>query len=232
MLHLEIKDLENNLEGIMLRRYNGIEYDTLTMDDIVESGLYQILVTDKANNTISKEFYVYKEEYEEESNAKQIEVVSYGSEEVENATLKYRELYLVEYDRINQDIINHKEAFSAIKNTDSVYVIGISSSNNYVNLIKYNGKDLYNSITNVKANAAGVSESLIMINGKAYLMMALVDGEGASSENQEGTQQGGSTTKGNSGGGSFTWIFYVLGVIGVLGGGFLIMKLRKRVRAA
>ena len=41
------------------------------------------------------------------------------------------------------------------------------------------------------------------------------------------TKPGGSESSG-----SFTWVFYILGGVGAIGGVFLIMKLRKRVRAA
>ena len=119
--------------------------------------------------------------------------------------------------------------FSKITKTDGVYVIGMNASQEYVSLIKYNGSDLYNTITDIKANAAGVRDALIEIEGKYYLMMALSNSNEDLGSAEEDIPQG--TQNQNNGSGSFTWIFYVLGVIGVLGGGFLIMKLRKRVRA-
>ena len=92
---------------------------------------------------------------------------------------------------------------------------------------------IYNTVTSIKANASGIAESLINIDDDYYLMMLLVDNDGALDESDDPTQKGeNNQDEKENEGASFTWIFYVLGVIGVLGGGFLIMRLRKRVRAA
>ena len=60
-------------------------------------------------------------------------------------------------------------------------------------------------------------------------MMMIVSNDGEIPE--EEITNNASTNKGNSAA-SYTWVFYVLGAIGVLGGGFLIARLRKKVRAA
>lgn len=231
ILHLDI--YEENINNVWLSKFDGSMFSEILLTDISESGLYRLVVLDRASNATSVEFYVYKEVVDPETNTKSINVISTIDDQTENIVITYRDMYIVEYDSSNQNILYHEQAFSSIKETDTVHVIGVNALNEYVRVVKYNGKDLYNTVTSIKANAAGIKDALITIEGKEYLIMALSDTdviEEGGSDSQGGNQQG--NKGGSGGGGSFTWIFYVLGVIGVLGGGFLIMKLRKRVRAA
>ena len=108
----------------------------------------------------------------------------------------------------------------------------MNENGNYIRLIKYNGEDLYNRMSGIKAISVGIAESLIEIDGKYYLMMIMVDNDTSNPTggNESQDQAGSNANKGKET--SFTWIFYILGVIGVLGGGFLVIKLRNKVRAA
>ena len=80
-LHLEIDD--ENLSATQLYKFDGTVYNVVTLKDIEESGLYKIVVRDLAGNETSKEFYVYKEVYDEATNAKKINVMSASGEEFE-----------------------------------------------------------------------------------------------------------------------------------------------------
>jgi len=229
-VHIEGKD--QNLLGTTIYRHNGVNYELLsnTLTNISETGLYKVEISDLSGNTISKEFYIHKEDYVENSEAKKVDVKVTSGDTSEKVVLEYREIYLVEYNSSRETIKKNDAVFSKIKKTDGVYVIGINENQEYVNLIKYNGSDLYNTVTDIKANAVGVRDALIEIEGKYYLMMVMSDINEELGDEQEEVTKG--PQKSDNGGSSFTWVFYVLGVIGVLGGGFLIMKLRKKVRAA
>ena len=206
-------------------KWNGREYEVVEFKDIAETGLYKIVVNDFAGNATSLIFYVFKE-----NDNKQVEVISISGNTSEEIALTYREIFMVRYDEKSQSIYYDEKAFGSILPTDGVHIIGVNADDNYIRLIKYNGKDLYNTVTNIKANAAGVSSSLIRVGDKVYLIMALAaDDSGDLSQDDINNQANkGDQNKGNS----FTWIFYILGVIGMLGGSFLIVKLRNKVRAA
>ena len=134
---------------------------------------------------------------------------------------------MVEYDRANESIIYNKDTFAKIVESDGIYIIGIKpESTNYVKLLKYMGRDLYNTLSDVKANAVGVTESLITINGKDYLIMALVEGDIINpNPDEEVVDTDSKDTM------SYAWIFYVLGVLGLAGGSFLIVKLKKKTKS-
>jgi hypothetical protein len=229
-IHLEI--VEDNLNSLALSKYDGSLFVEITFSDISESGLYQVVVSDKSNNMTSKEFYVYKEIHNE-SNNNVISVVTTTNGDTETSELEYRELQFVEYNKNTQAIVYQNEAFSKIEKTDGVYLVGMNSNNEYVKLYKYNGSDLYNTVTNVKANSAGISDSLINIDGTNYLMMVLVDNDATvANTNGETTSTSLDSSNNLDSDNSYSWIFYMLGVIGLLGGGLLIVKLRNKIRAA
>ena len=90
-----------------------------------------------------------------------------------------------------------------------------------------------NASTNISNIAQGytIEDYLINYNGKKYILIC-IDDDGAryeDNDNQDEVNQ--NENKGNEGS-DMSWVLYGLGTIGVLGGGYVILKLRKRVRAA
>jgi hypothetical protein len=147
--------------------------------------------------------------------------------------MEYREIHLIKYDTSKQSIpySTNKTALDNIKVSDGVHVIGMNGEN-FRYIRKYNGSDIHNLSTSIKLNDPIALDSIIEINGQAYLMIILVENDDGNGNVEKPEEETTNTGASSQGGGSFTWVFYVLGVIGVIGGGFLIMKLRKRVRAA
>jgi hypothetical protein len=82
-------------------------------------------------------------------------------------------------------------------------------------------------ITNINPNYK-VNDYIINLKGEKYILIGIVNGA-ATSDDESGEKE---NTLEKKGGANFTWIFYILGGAGAVGGVFLIMKLRKRVRAA
>ena len=232
LIHLLVSDASGQITSKVLARFDGSIFVTIPFEeDITEAGLYNVVVTDRAGNVTTVEFFVHKEVYDE-SGSKIIDIVTVNADSSEDIVLKYRELYLIEYDLDDQTILYNEDVFSKITKNDGVYVAGINELGKYVRLVKYNGSDLYNTVSGIKANSVGISDSLIEIDGNYYLMMIMVDNDTSGPIEDDTTQDDSSSGGDNGGGTSFTWIFYILGIIGVLGGGFLVIKLRNKVRAA
>ena len=72
-----------------------------------------------------------------------------------------------------------------------------------------------------------LSDYVINYKGEKYILIG-IEKDGYEGPTQDPNKDG--ETKG--GAADFTWVFFVLGGAGAIGGVFLIMKLRKRVRAA
>ena len=198
--------------------------------NIIAPGVYRLTAKDKSNNTTTIEFYIYKETVNENGNL-DITVSQTVGGEINITDVEYRELYLIKYDSSKQTIpyAGNQAAFDSIKVSDGVHIVGLSGDT-FQYIRKYNGSDVHNLSTSIRLNDPAALENMIEINGETYLILLLVendDGNGNVS-NPNGGNNGGSSNSAAS----FTWIFYVLGAVGVLGGGFLVMKLRKKVKAA
>ena len=139
-------------------------------------------------------------------------------------------MYMVKYTVTDENLYykDNSEAFKAIKASDGVHIIGVSG-NQLMYIHKYNGSEVYNLPDRIKLNRPSAHEYKMEVNDSYYFIMILVDNDDGRGVVE--TPDTGESSS-NAGAASFTWVFYVLGVIGVLGGGFLMMKLRKKVRAA
>jgi len=85
--------------------------------------------------------------------------------------------------------------------------------------------DIYENIVSETGNSVG--DYVINYKGDKYVLICIE--ENAIEEEEEKPQD---NNKEESGGGGTTVILFALGGIGALGGAFLIMKMRKKVRAA
>ena len=89
---------------------------------------------------------------------------------------------------------------------------------------------------NTSSQISGINKNynrndyLIQMNGKLYVLVAIQ--EDAYTGNLEDIVDTPTESTEEESKKSLSWLFYLLGGIGVLGGGFLIMRLRRRVRAA
>ena len=232
---------EDNKETVTLERFNGSEYEILATNieseyidengNIIATGLYRITVKDKANNKTSKEFYVYKETKNESGNLT-INVSQNVGGTTTTTNIEYRQLFLIKYDdgKLAIPYLGNEAAFDSIKMSDGVHIVGLSD-NVFTYIRKYNGSDVHNLSTSIRLNDPAALQNMIEINGETYLILLLVDNDdgngNVSDPNGEGSNGGSSNS-----GASFAWVFYVLGAVGVVGGGFLVMKLRKKVKAA
>ena len=85
-------------------------------------------------------------------------------------------------------------------------------------------------VTNINPNYT-LNDYVINFNGEKYILMCIIDNE--DSVGGDTPSQGGDSNQDNDeGGASFTWIFYILGGAGTIGGGYLVIRLRKKVRVA
>ena len=138
------------------------------------------------------------------------------------------------------------EDMSAIGNRDNIYIMGVVPDKEGAIFSIYPSGAIGGSVfkgyqtyfpLNITTNISNINpeykvdDYVIKYNGKKYVLIGVEkDGYSGSDTPVEDENQGGENAK--KGGGNFTWVFFVLGGVGAVGGVFLIMKLRKRVRAA
>ena len=140
----------------------------------------------------------------------------------------------------------HFKDMSEIGNRDLVYFMGIvpdseergifSIYSNAVigqNFKTYTEQFQINTSTQISGinSAYTRNDYLIQMDGKLYILVAIKKDAYTGSLDEDvdaptGEKQEEKAKK------NVSWIFFLLGGIGVLGGGFLIMRLRRRVRAA
>ena len=100
--------------------------------------------------------------------------------------------------------------------------------NNTMEILSYAKKNV------TSFQKGGVSSNEIRFfdyDGKKYILICIDDDGARYEDNDNQDQTNENKNKGNEGS-NMSWVLYGLGTIGVLGGGFMIMKLKKRVRAA
>ena len=108
----------------------------------------------------------------------------------------------------------------------SIYASGALRGETFKQYETYFSINTSTNITNINP-AYTVNDYIINFKGEKYILIGIEKGTSQSTDSQTPEQE--SKKKKST---SFTWIFYVLGAGGAVGGVFLIMKLRKRVRAA
>ena len=232
---------DTNQDIVTLERFNGVGYtpiSTTVISDyidqngnIVEGGVYRLTAKDKSLNTTVIEFYIYKEVVTESGNLT-INVSQTVGGTTTTTDIEYREMFLIKYDdeKLTIPYSGNQAAFDSIKMSDGVHIVGLNGETfNYIR--KYNGSDVYNLSTSIRLNDPAALENMIEINGETYLILLLVDNDDGNGNVTDPDGEGNNKGSSNSGA-SFAWVFYVLGAVGVVGGGFLVMKLRKKVKAA
>lgn len=238
-VHFAITDANKDI--VTLERYNGVGYEPINTEtandyidengNIIEGGVYRLTAKDKALNVTTTEFYIYKEVVTELGNLT-INVSQTVGGTTTTTDIEYREMFLIKYDdeKLTIPYSGNQAAFDSIKMSDGVHIVGLNGETfNYIR--KYNGSDVYNLSTSIRLNDPAALENMIEINGETYLILLLVDNDDGNGNVTDPDGEGNNKGSSNSGA-SFAWVFYVLGAVGVVGGGFLVMKLRKKVKAA
>lgn len=138
------------------------------------------------------------------------------------------------------------ENMSEVGDNDKVYFMGVvPNKNGSIFSIMSEGvkgkifKEHTSSFPiNIKTNITNIAEGyttndyIINFNGGKYILIGIQKGGFEGDEEVVTPEKPKEETKKEEKETNMTWLLYVLGIGGVLGGGFLIMKLRKRVRAA
>jgi hypothetical protein len=109
----------------------------------------------------------------------------------------------------------------------SIYQSGAISGSVFKQYESYFPINISNNVTNINPEYK-TSDYVINFQGEMYILVG-VEMDGYVSGDEGFTEDDKSGNKKKS---DFTWVLFVLGGIGAVGGVFLIMKLRKRVRAA
>ena len=205
-------------------------------------GHYKFVVVDRAGNESIYEFIIMPTN-------NTLNVI-----DRENLAAEDKEGNDVEYDKIILQKVTSSRAYLEyygdyiIQDDDAIYFMGIvpDKSGSVFSIISsgvVSGKsfrvnatsfqiNIDNNISDVINPSIGASNYVINFKGDYYIMLCIKIG-GYDDPNPDpepvNPDNGGNKDKKSS---NFTWVFYVLGGIGAIGGGFLIMKLRRKVRAA
>lgn len=208
-------------------------------------GNYRYIVTDKAGNETIFEFVILPSDNQytvidntQLGNVENATSVQMTFDEVVLQKLKTdkKGFYFEDVDTINNNDIVHFMGIVPNKDIEEVGTIfSIYTSGGVKGQVfkqsqldrGYFALDIYANITGIDEDYT-VDDYLINFKGDVYILVGIVrNGVEEDTSNNEGNT-GNKGTKGSD----FTWLLYALGIGGALGGGFLIMRLRKRVRAA
>ena len=233
-----VKGYKNN-KLILDKAFNSDEYI-----EVEGFGHYKYVGVDQSGNVIEVEFIILESDntYDVIDNSMLNDVNNAG--EIE---MSFDRVMLQELSESGDEF--YFEDMSIIGDKDLIYFIGVVPDKDGKAFTIYKegvSGSVFKQYTNsfpirTSANVTNINpeydlkDYLINYQGKKYVLIAIQDNKstGGSQSNDNSTNQGGaSNSKSGDGGSSFTWIFYVLGAAGAVGGGFLIVKLRKRVRAA
>ena len=217
---------------------------TNTSIDIKGFGHYKYIVIDKAGNKTEVEIMVLGKD-----NTYTV-IDKDGLNEIETASKQTN----VEYDRVILQEINDTYTHlnyndeNVINDSNKLYFMGVvpnygQEEGAIFSILRdgVNGRVFkeesnsfrINASTNISNIAQGytIEDYLINYNGKKYILICIDDDGARYEDNDNQDQTNENKNKGNEGS-NMSWVLYGLGTIGVLGGGYVILKLRKRVRAA
>lgn len=224
---------------------DNLEYNSncsSTMVD-VSFGTYKYVIRDIAGNESVFEFVILN------SDNKYNVISNQSLNDIDNAVSVEMTFDNIILQKLSSDMNNfYFENMSDIGDKDKVHLLGIVPNDTSAVFSIYTGgitgkafKSYTNSfpvnITQLKPyidSEYSIEDYVININGEKYILIGVEKNASGSSSDDSNGGSGTTNTnkKNNTSSSNFTWALYVLGGIGVLGGGFLILRLKKRVRAA
>ena len=220
-------------------------------------GHYRLEVTDSANNSIKVEFVILKGIDEETNTYNYTEVSRDNLADPSNAKtneVKYDRVILQQLSREGDSF--HFDDMGSIGDNDLVYFMGVvpegisaseagkifSIYSGYVSGKAFKGFedlfrfDIHSNISDKINENLNVNDYIINFNGNKYILIAIINGEGSpghgGAENKPGGSEGDKKEEDKGEVKPVTIVLYGLGGIAAIGGIFLVISFRKKVRAA
>ena len=243
-IRITFRDDKGRIEVVGYRNNKLIRENTYTSDqtsEVIGFGHYLFVAKDAAGNETKIEFVIMPAD-----NTFTVIDNTLLNDAI-NAAEESKKFDMVILQEISTDGNSfYFEDMSAIGNRDNIYIMGVVPDKEGAIFSIYPSGAIGGSVfkgyqtyfpLNITTNISNINpeykvdDYVIKYNGKKYVLIGVEkDGYSGSDTPVEDENQGGENAK--KGGGNFTWVFFVLGGVGAVGGVFLIMKLRKRVRAA
>ena len=238
-IRITFRDDKGRMDVLGYRNNKKIRDTSFTSDDTVELsgfGHYKFIVKDPAGNEVVREFIIMPAD-----NTFSV-IDNTLLNDAMNAAEESKQFDMVILQKISQDGNSfYFEDMSLIGDKDNVFLMGVVPDREGSIFSIYAsgaiGGSVFKQYTdyfplNISSNVKNTNKEytladyVINYKGEKYILIG-IEKDGYDGPTLD--QQKENATKG---GADFTWVFFVLGGAGAIGGVFLIMKLRKRVRAA